>query len=151
MTVANPAALGALFDLGDVRGSLDGLGTDGIAVTGNEADKQGLKPGDQAELTFADGQKEITVRAVCGRSELTGDYVITRAAWMVYGSGDTAVRALDGAGWSCRTALGGRTELLVQDGQPPPVLVLVDLAGGETAAEQRDRGVAGGPGAAVRA
>ncbi|WP_149822899.1 ABC transporter permease [Streptomyces tailanensis] len=82
LTVTDPAALGALFDLGDVHGSLDGLGTDGIALTEKEADKQDLKTGDKAELTFTDGQKAtFTVRAVYGQSELAGDYVITRAAW----------------------------------------------------------------------
>ncbi|MDX2825158.1 ABC transporter permease [Streptomyces ipomoeae] len=82
LTVTDPAALGTLFDLGDVRGTLDHLGTDGIAITENEAGKQGLETGDKARLTFTDGQRRtFTVRAVYGRSELAGDYVITRAAW----------------------------------------------------------------------
>ncbi|MGW0825728.1 ABC transporter permease [Streptomyces sp. NPDC002845] len=82
LTVTDPVALGRLFDLGDVRGSLDDLGTDGIAITEKEAGKLGLKTGDTAELAFTDGEKEtFTVRAVYGRSELAGDYVITRAAW----------------------------------------------------------------------
>jgi putative ABC transport system permease protein len=39
-------------------------------------------PGGTARLTFTDGQRlDFTVRAVYGRSELAGDYVITRAAW----------------------------------------------------------------------
>lgn len=40
---------------------------------------------------------------------------------------------------SRRPVLEGTAELLVQDGQPPPVLVLVDLPGGETPPEDRDR------------
>ncbi|GAA5033796.1 ABC transporter permease [Streptomyces siamensis] len=82
LTVTDPVALGKVFDLGEVRGSLAGLGTDGIAVTEQEADRQHLRPGGTARLTFTDGrQRDFTVRAVYGRSELAGDYVITRAAW----------------------------------------------------------------------
>ncbi|WP_435222496.1 ABC transporter permease [Streptomyces sp. Tue6028] len=82
LTVTDPVALGKVFDLGEVRGSLAGLGTDGIAVTEQEADRQHLRTGGTARLTFTDGeQRDFTVRAVYGRSELAGDYVITRAAW----------------------------------------------------------------------
>jgi putative ABC transport system permease protein len=82
LTVTDPVALGKVFDLGQVQGSLNGLGTDGIAITRTEADKQHLATGDTARLAFTDGQKaDFTVRAVYGRSELAGDYVITRAAW----------------------------------------------------------------------
>ncbi|MFD8423404.1 ABC transporter permease [Streptomyces sp. NPDC059466] len=82
LTVTDPAVLGRVFDLGAVRGSLDHLGADGIAVTRSEAVRQHLTTGDTARLAFTDGkQVTFTVRAVYGRSELAGDYVITRAAW----------------------------------------------------------------------
>ncbi|MER8045892.1 FtsX-like permease family protein [Streptomyces sp. NPDC094032] len=82
LTVTDPAALARTFDLGTVRGSLDGLGTDGLAVASAEADRYGLAPGRTARLTFADGtRRTFTVRAVYQRSELAGDYVLTRAAW----------------------------------------------------------------------
>jgi putative ABC transport system permease protein len=82
LTVTDPVALQRTFDLGEIDGSLDALGTDGIAVTRQEADRLGVSPGDTTRLTFTDGeQKAFTVRAVYGQSELAGDYVITRAAW----------------------------------------------------------------------
>ncbi|UIR16182.1 ABC transporter permease [Streptomyces spinosirectus] len=82
LTVTDPVALERTFDLGKVDGSLRHLGTDGIALTRSEADKQHLATGEKARLTFTDGKQEtFTVRAVYGRSELAGDYVITRAAW----------------------------------------------------------------------
>lgn len=82
LTVTDPVALARTFDLGTVTGSLRGLGTDGIALTRAEADRRGLHTGDTARLTFTDGRTgNFTVRAVYGRSELAGDYVITRAAW----------------------------------------------------------------------
>ncbi|MFI1706605.1 ABC transporter permease [Streptomyces griseoruber] len=82
LTVTDPAALARTFDLGTVRGDLRALGTDGLAVTRAEADRQGLHVGDPARLAFTDGERRtFTVRAVYGQSELAGDYVITRAAW----------------------------------------------------------------------
>ncbi|MFJ6388159.1 ABC transporter permease [Streptomyces sp. NPDC091972] len=82
LTVTDPLALERTFDLGTVHGSLSDLGTDGIAVTRAEAEKRGLTTGDKVRLAFTDGAKlPFTVRAVYGRSELAGDYVITRAAW----------------------------------------------------------------------
>ncbi|MFE1960231.1 ABC transporter permease [Streptomyces sp. NPDC059479] len=90
LTVTDPVALAEGFDLGSVQGSLTGLGTDGIAVSDTEADKRGLRLGGSAELAFTDGKKEtVTVRAVYGRSELAGDYVITRAAWAPHRAQDS--------------------------------------------------------------
>ncbi|MFC7258574.1 ABC transporter permease [Streptomyces lutosisoli] len=90
LTVTDPVTLGKVFDLGDVRGSLNDLGTDGLALTRKEADKQHLTTGDTAQLAFTDGKKgNFTVRAVYGRSELAGDYVITRAAWAPHRTQDS--------------------------------------------------------------
>ncbi|MEU3301325.1 FtsX-like permease family protein [Streptomyces sp. NPDC006678] len=82
LTVADAGAVGEVFDLGAVEGSLDALGADGIAVTRDTADTHRWKPGSTTELTFTDGtRKTFTVRAVYGESELVGDYLITREAW----------------------------------------------------------------------
>ncbi|MFF7790802.1 FtsX-like permease family protein [Streptomyces sp. NPDC007991] len=90
LTVTDPVALERTFDLGGIDGSLRGLGTDGIAVTGKEAARQHLTTGEKAQLTFTDGRKEtFTVRAVYGQSELAGDYVITRAAWAPHRTQDS--------------------------------------------------------------
>ncbi|WP_435213095.1 ABC transporter permease [Streptomyces sp. bgisy034] len=103
LTVTDPVALERTFDLGEIRGSMDGLGTDGIAVTESEAGKQHLTTGDKARLTFTDGRtRTFTVRAVYGRSELAGDYVITRDAWAPHRTQDAdtlvAVSFKDGVG-----------------------------------------------------
>ncbi|NUR03675.1 MAG: FtsX-like permease family protein [Streptomyces sp.] len=90
LTVTDPVALERTFDLGKVDGSLRALGADGIALTRTEANKQHLSTGDKAQLTFTDGKKQtFTVRAVYGRSELAGDYVITRAAWAPHRTQDS--------------------------------------------------------------
>ncbi|MGW3033969.1 ABC transporter permease [Streptomyces sp. NPDC001178] len=90
LTVTDPIALERTFDLGKVDGSLRALGTDGMAITRTEADKQHLTTGDRAQLTFTDGKKQaFTVRAVYGQSALAGDYVITRAAWAPHRTQDS--------------------------------------------------------------
>ncbi|MFI2204952.1 ABC transporter permease [Streptomyces sp. NPDC020192] len=90
LTVTDPVALARTFDLGTVTGSLCGLGADGIAITRTEADRRHLRTGDTARLTFTDGKSaNVTVRAVYGRSELAGDYVITRAAWAPHRTQDS--------------------------------------------------------------
>ncbi|MGW1749525.1 ABC transporter permease [Streptomyces sp. NPDC002092] len=90
LTVTDPVALERTFDLGKVDGSLRALGADGLALTRTEAKKQHLSTGDKAQLAFTDGKKQtFTVRAVYGRSELAGDYVITRAAWAPHRTQDS--------------------------------------------------------------
>lgn len=82
LTVTDPARLAASFDLGTVGGSLDSLGTRGIAVSDTEAEKNGWRPGSTTTLAFTDGRRQsFTVRAVYEQSELAGDYVVSRAAW----------------------------------------------------------------------
>ncbi|MFE1552684.1 ABC transporter permease [Streptomyces sp. NPDC058718] len=82
LTVTDPAALARTLDLGEVRGTLTGLGTDGLAVAADEAASSGLAPGRTAELTFTDGtRRTFTVRAVYERADLAGDYLVTREAW----------------------------------------------------------------------
>jgi putative ABC transport system permease protein len=82
LTVSDPARLTSVIDLGTVDGSLRHLGTDGIAVSHDEAAKHGWHVGSTTRLEFADGQREpFTVRAVYGHADLTGDYLITRQAW----------------------------------------------------------------------
>ncbi|GGO96248.1 ABC transporter permease [Wenjunlia tyrosinilytica] len=82
LTVTDPRRLANVIDLGSVRGSLDGLGTGGVAVSRGEAGKHGWHLGSTARLVFADGQRQpFTVRAVYERGDLSGDYLITRRAW----------------------------------------------------------------------
>ncbi|WP_405801234.1 ABC transporter permease [Streptomyces sp. NBC_01506] len=82
LTVTDPVALAKGFDLGSVDGSFDGFGAQGIAVSRSQADDRNLRTGGTTRLTFTDGSREtFTVKAVYERSELAGDYVITREAW----------------------------------------------------------------------
>ncbi|MFF0290583.1 ABC transporter permease [Streptomyces sp. NPDC005262] len=90
LTVTDPAALAKVFDLGMVRGSMNALGANGIAVSGTEAVERNLHTGSTARLTFPDGkQQTFTVRALYDRSELAGNYVITRQAWAPHRAQDS--------------------------------------------------------------
>ncbi|AUH44310.1 ABC transporter permease [Streptomyces sp. CMB-StM0423] len=82
LTVTDPGRMGDVLDLGTVRGSLTGLGTDGVAVSKSEADDHGWQVGSTARFAFTDGEKQpFTVRAVYDQADLAGDYVLTREAW----------------------------------------------------------------------
>ncbi|MEU9453489.1 ABC transporter permease [Streptomyces sp. NPDC048277] len=121
LTVTDPAALARTFDLGTVQGSLARLGADGIALARAEADRQHLHTGDTARLTFTDGRKEnFTVRAVYGRSELAGDYVITRAAWAPHRiqDSDTLVAVTLRSGVSTAAGKAAVTKVAAQYGNP---------------------------------
>ncbi|WP_107122823.1 ABC transporter permease [Streptomyces caeruleatus] len=121
LTVTDPVALERTFDLGTVHGSLADLGTHGMAITQKEADEQHLTTGDQTRLTFTDGRTEtFTVRAVYGRSELAGDYVITREAWAPHRTQDAdtvlAVSFKDGV--STDTGKAAVEKVAAQYGNP---------------------------------
>ncbi|MEU0966112.1 FtsX-like permease family protein [Streptomyces sp. NPDC005917] len=121
LTVTDPVALAHTFDLGTVQGSLTRLGTDGIAITRTEADRQHLHTGDTARLAFTDGkQQNFTVRAVYGRSELAGDYVITRAAWAPHRvqDSDTLVAVALRSGVSADTGKAAVAKVAAQYGNP---------------------------------
>lgn len=114
LTVTDPARLGKAFDLGAVRGSLDGLGDTDLAVADTEAAKRGWTLGSTASLAFIDGTKQtFTVRAVFEQSELAGDYVITRAAWAPHRAQDSdrliAVTFKDGVSTADGTAAVEKT------------------------------------------
>ncbi|MFF9431005.1 ABC transporter permease [Streptomyces sp. NPDC014746] len=121
LTVTDPAALARTLDLGEVRGSLAGLGTDGIAVAADEAADSGLAPGRTAVLTFTDGSRHtFTVHAVYQRADLAGDYLVTRAAWAPHRTQDAdrlvAVSFRDGVG--AREGKAAVTEVADRYGHP---------------------------------
>lgn len=90
LTVTDPGVLSRVLDLGAVDGSLRTLGRDGIAVSRHEADSRGWVRGSTTVLAFADGDRQtFTVRAVYEEAGLTGDYVITRAAWAPHRAQDS--------------------------------------------------------------
>ncbi|NJP48539.1 FtsX-like permease family protein [Streptomyces sp. SBST2-5] len=121
LTVTDPEALERTFDLGEIRGSLTDLGTTGLALTEKEADRLDVAPGDTTRLTFTDGREQtFTVRAVYGRSELAGDYVITREAWAPHRTqdADTLVAVSFADGVSAEEGKAAVEKVAAQYGNP---------------------------------
>ncbi|MFF1875317.1 ABC transporter permease [Streptomyces sp. CB03911] len=82
LDVTDPARLAGIVDLGRVEGSLGALGTDGLAVSRAEADRQGWRLGGSVTVGFTDGTSgPFTVRALYDSAGLAGDYLVTREAW----------------------------------------------------------------------
>jgi len=90
LTVTDPARLGNVLELTGVRGSLDDLGENGLAVAADEAAKQGWHPGSTVRLRFTDGEAQrFTVEALYDRNELAGDYILDRSAWAPHRTQDS--------------------------------------------------------------
>ncbi len=82
LDVTDPSKFAGIVDITPVDGSLDGLGTDGLALSRTEADKRGWQVGQQIPVSFSDGvQQTFTLRAIYHGGELSGDYLMTREAW----------------------------------------------------------------------
>ncbi|MFF0409811.1 FtsX-like permease family protein [Kitasatospora sp. NPDC004745] len=82
LDVTDPARLPGIVDLGRVDGSLDGLGTDGLAVSRSEARQHGWQLGQSVTVGFTDGSSgPFTIRALYEGGGLAGDYLVTRQAW----------------------------------------------------------------------
>jgi putative ABC transport system permease protein len=80
VSVADPSSLRRVLDL-DVRdGGLAGAGT--FAVSAKVADDNDWHVGTPVGVTFADGtSQKLTVGAVYGNTDLTGDDLVPRTAW----------------------------------------------------------------------
>ena len=78
---ADPAKVGALFDMGVIRGRISSLTTTGIAVSKKVADDHRLSLGSFVGVTFpTTGLHTYTVQAIYTARELAGDYVLPVAA-----------------------------------------------------------------------
>ncbi len=81
-SVAEPAALGALLDLGVSEGSLEDLAVGQIAVSENFAHDHDLAIGGTVDAGFADGStQELAVGAIYSSTMNVGDMVMTPTDW----------------------------------------------------------------------
>jgi putative ABC transport system permease protein len=82
-TTFEPATLGRMLDLGVTEGQLDGMGTDGIAVSTSYAEDHELALGDPVPLAFADGASaESTVQAIYDNDDLIGDVLVPEVTFL---------------------------------------------------------------------
>jgi len=82
VSVAEPAELARVADLGVTAGSLTDVGDGRIAVAEDTASSHGWAVGDTVEVTFVDGRtEELAVAATYEVDDLTGGYLLPRSVW----------------------------------------------------------------------
>lgn len=95
------STIGQVFDLGQVSGSLDDLGNNGLAVEADYAAEHGWEIGSRVDVSFATGTYTFVVEAMFDQSaEWVGSYFVDVAAYdrylpgqmdfRIYASGDDA-------------------------------------------------------------
>ncbi len=97
LTIAEPAQLSRLIDL-DVRaGRLDTLRPSEIAVSRSAAHERGWTIGQSVPVTFVDGvTAPFSIGALYERTDVAGEYVITRAGWAPHAVQDIDLLVLIG-------------------------------------------------------
>ncbi|HEX5945648.1 MAG TPA: FtsX-like permease family protein, partial [Acidimicrobiales bacterium] len=82
LSIADPAELSQLLDLGVSDGSLDDVDEGSLAVSDASAESNGWQVGDVVPLTFSDGRTEdLTIRATYETDDLAGGYLVPRTVW----------------------------------------------------------------------
>ncbi|WP_329087489.1 ABC transporter permease [Actinomadura citrea] len=80
VSVADPSSLRRVLDLDVTQGGLNDAGT--FAVSKKAADGNGWRVGTAVGVRFADGaSQKLTVGAVYGNTDMTGDYLVPRSVW----------------------------------------------------------------------
>jgi putative ABC transport system permease protein len=81
-SAVNGKALARVMDIDVTKGSLDDLGTDGLALSTTTAEDRGLSVGDRVPVSFADGAgTTLTVRTIYDDADLVGPMLVSREAW----------------------------------------------------------------------
>ena len=87
VSVADPAAIAGVLDLGVAEGSLEGLGADQVAVVDTTAEDRGWALGDALPIAYADGvTAEVTVGAIYTEADLVGGILLPRDAYAAHAS-----------------------------------------------------------------
>ena len=121
LSIADPAALSRVVDLGVSGGSLDDVGDGALAVSDATAESNGWQLGDVVPLTFSDGRTEdLTIRATYETDDLAGGYLVPRSVWTPHAvqDVDTMVFASASAGTSIADAKAAATEVADRFGGP---------------------------------
>ena len=82
LSIADPADLSQVLDLGVSNGSLADLGVGTMAVSDATAESHDWQVGDAVPVTFADGRTEdLTVGATYETDDIAGGYLLPRSVW----------------------------------------------------------------------
>jgi putative ABC transport system permease protein len=89
-TVADPAAVDAVYDMNVSQGDLAGVGPRGVALAEDFAKTNGWRIGSQVPVSFNDGEKEtLTVRALYDGDQGFGEALVPKAAWTPHADQDS--------------------------------------------------------------
>lgn len=112
--------IGEIFRLGDVDGDLAGLGPDGLAVSADRAEDDGLAIGSTVPVTFPTGPSTFVVRAIYeGSTDWVGQHFVDLEAFRAAGMGELDHRVyVAGDEEAIRAAASGHesAEVLDEDG-----------------------------------
>ncbi len=87
VTVIDPTAAAAVFDLGLVTGSIEGLDDSGILLSKDRATSSDLSVGDTITAQFLDGSTHtLTVQGIYDKEELAGPFAITSSLYQSTGA-----------------------------------------------------------------
>ncbi|MFY0409181.1 ABC transporter permease, partial [Solicola sp. PLA-1-18] len=114
-TAIDPATFTSVYDLAMVSGTLD-VGEGEVALSEDDARRDGLTVGDEVSLGFPSGKQDARVVGVYEQSNVVGDAVMpfsTLAAAQVPRQ-DSAV-AVDAAAGADRAEVGDRLDRIVED------------------------------------
>jgi putative ABC transport system permease protein len=79
VTTVDPATVGSVFDLEFVQGAVDDLTPEGILVSSDKSENDGLAVGDTVDLALLDGvPRTLTVQGVYDKDELAGPYTVSK-------------------------------------------------------------------------
>jgi putative ABC transport system permease protein len=121
VSIAEPAELSQVLDLGVSDGSLDDVGDGEIAVSDGTAEGNDWQVGDTVPVTFADGQVEdLTIAATYETDDVAGGYLVPRTVWAPHAVQDQdAMVLVDAAdGTSLASAKAAVTDVAARFGGP---------------------------------
>jgi putative ABC transport system permease protein len=82
VTVADPARVAEVLDLGVTSGALTAMTPTSLAVSADAAKSNQWHVGSTAPITYPDGANgTVTVAAIYSHPEITGDYLLSAAGW----------------------------------------------------------------------
>ncbi len=90
--IADASKVTSVIDPEVAEGTLDSLGQNAIAVSSDEAEKQGWSLGQNVKIGFIDGYStEMTIGAIYDRAELLGSILLPRSVWADHSTFDVDI------------------------------------------------------------
>jgi putative ABC transport system permease protein len=85
VTVANPAAISQVLNLGITAGTLNTTDAGTVAVSKAAAGNYHWRIGSTVDVTYPDGASgQLRVSAIYNQADIAGDYLITQASWAAH-------------------------------------------------------------------